>query len=88
MLGSPSFNLRPKPKPRSASAEIDYRTRHVRIAGLVLADTVPVGESEDLRDRVSVDEVFDCNTAGHQTERTCIGNEPAYARNDSVRAAI
>jgi hypothetical protein len=43
MLRIPPFDLRAKPEARTARAEIEYRTRHIRPPALVLADGVPVG---------------------------------------------
>lgn len=60
------LDLGPEPEHWPAPAKVDDRTGHVRVARLVLADGVSVGETEDLGDIVGVDQVIDEDSSGHE----------------------
>ena len=63
----PALDLRTKPKARPAGAEVENRSRHVRIATLVLADGVALCQPEDASDLVGVDEVLKDDASGHES---------------------
>jgi len=59
MAAGPSLDLRPQPQHRTAAAKVDDWPRHVLVAGLVLANGVAVGETEDLRHVAGIDQIVD-----------------------------
>ena len=61
----PALDFRTEPEHRPSRAEVDDRTGHVRVARLILADSVSVGETQDLGDVVSVDQVVDEDSSRH-----------------------
>lgn len=54
----PLFDLWPEPELHAPFAKVQDRTRHVLISALVKADTVAMGEAQDLSDNLSVDQVL------------------------------
>jgi len=83
---SPPLHLRPQPKHRTSTAEVDNRAGHFLVTRLVLADGVAVGETEDLRHIAGINQLVDDDFARHR--------DKAYTRqrliltpvSDSVRA--
>ena len=61
----PTFDLRPQPEAGTPVAEVEDRSWHVRITAHVQAHRVAVGEPEDPREVMRVNEVFQCYAAGH-----------------------
>lgn len=66
----PALDVGTEPEHRPASAEVDDRPRHVGVACLVLADRVAVGQAEDLRDVLGVDEIVYEYAASHRYQLT------------------
>ena len=65
LLSRPLLDLRPEPKLRAATAEIEHRTRHIGISVLVDAHRARVREAEDLGDITRVNKVFGGNGWRH-----------------------
>lgn len=61
----PSLDFRLEPEAGSTTAEVEDRSRHVRIAPEVEADRVAVGEPEDPRHVVGVNEVIQRHSSRH-----------------------
>ena len=66
----PALDLRAQLELGSPPAEIHDRARHVWVADLVLADGVPMGNSQDLSDVVSVDKVVYEDSPRHEKQPT------------------
>ena len=47
-----------EPELDATLAEVDDGLRHVAVAALVLKDSVPMGEADDVRNALRVEEVF------------------------------
>jgi hypothetical protein len=58
LLLGPRLDLGPKPELDSALAKVDHRLGHGRIAALVKTDAVSLGQSEQLSNPVSVQEII------------------------------
>jgi len=71
-LGSPSFDLWPKPELHTAVAELANGARHVRVAMLIHAHRVAVGEAEKLGDTVRVEEIVNVYLATHHGQITAV----------------
>jgi hypothetical protein len=69
-LRVPALDLGTEPEHWAATAEVDDRTWHVGIARLILADRVALGESEDLCNVMSIDEIVDEYSTGHGEQTT------------------
>ncbi len=70
VMSCPSFDLGAQPELRPAAAEIDHRTRHVLVAGLVLAHGVAVRQPKNRGDSLRIDEVINVDFASHTSDRT------------------
>ena len=84
MVSCPTLNLGTQPELYPSAGKVDYWTRHVVVAGLVLAHCVAVRETEDLGDGLGVDEVVDVDFSSHAPTLHPSAAEP-YERKFSVR---
>jgi hypothetical protein len=64
-LARPEFHLETKPELDAPVTELADGARHIGISVLVDANGIPVGESEEFRDSVRVEEVIDVYLSAH-----------------------
>jgi hypothetical protein len=81
----PPFHLGTKPQARTTTAKIEDWTRHVRVAVLILAHGVAVGQAEDPGHVASVHEVVNKDSSRHAASLH-VTADAAYTReHHSVR---
>jgi len=66
LLGRPPLYVRPQPELDTPLPEVDYRPRHVGVAPLIEADTVPMRELEDVGDALSIGEIVGIDPSTHR----------------------
>jgi hypothetical protein len=54
----PRPHLRSEPELAASAAKVDNRTGHIRIPLLILANGVAMGETEDLRDAMGINQIL------------------------------
>lgn len=66
----PFLDLLADPEPGATPSKIDYRPRHIRVAPLIGADAVAVGETEDHCHLFSVDQILGVYAGSHESQST------------------
>jgi hypothetical protein len=61
----PGLHFRPKPKQGPAPAEINYRSRHLRVPLLVAAHGIPVTQPQKVSNTLRVNQVLRTNAGRH-----------------------
>jgi hypothetical protein len=62
----PALDFGAKPKHGASTAEIEHRSRHVLVPGLILANAVSVSQPQYLSDVLSIDEVVNQDSTRHE----------------------
>jgi hypothetical protein len=88
LVSVPTLDLRSQPEAWPPAPKVQNRSRHVRITPHVQAHRVPVGEPEDPRDVVCVDEVFQGYATGHGASLVALPDALSTRVINSVRTRM
>jgi hypothetical protein len=84
----PTLDLRSQPEARTSAAEVEDWPRHVLVAAHVEAHRIAVGEPEDPRDVMRVDEVFEGYAPGHLASLAALPEVLSTRVINSVRTSM
>ena len=84
----PTLDLWSQPEARTSAAEVEDWPRHVLVAAHVEAHRIAVGEPEDPRDVMRVNEVFEGYAPGHLASLAALPDVLSTRVINSVRTSM
>jgi hypothetical protein len=88
LASTPTLDLRPQPEAGPSAAKVQDRPRHVLITAHVQAHRVAVGEPEDPRDLMRVNEVVQGYATGHGASLAALPDALSTRVINTVRAGM